>query len=76
MDIEVEIINGRLFISSKTTKGSEQLTKWIKENKQFFNKFCDIEIHGDIVQKTVKPTLADLDHRDVTGYPVIEKGTK
>lgn len=31
--------------------------------KEGFNKIANPE-----------PTLADLDHRDITGYPVIEKG--
>jgi hypothetical protein len=54
MDIKAEIKNGRLKIESTTGKGSEQLDKWIEENKRHLSNFLDIEIIAQIFRLETK----------------------
>ena len=43
-NIKAEVVNGRLKIESVTEKGSDQLDKWIEENKKYLSHMLDIEI--------------------------------
>ena len=52
------------------------LNSWEQLPKRHIHPRCPLITDEVVVRIKMKskPTLADLDHRDVTGFPVIEKG--